>query len=73
MSLVKVKNFPSRVFAEQAQQALEQEGIPSILKSPDSGILGSFGGSLPQGVDLYVPEESAETAHEILSGLFDEI
>jgi hypothetical protein len=72
--MVMVKNFPSRVFAEEAQQTLEAEGIPSMLQSPDIGILGAGGSSsLPQGVDLLVPEEFAEKAHQILTALFDGI
>jgi hypothetical protein len=72
--MVKVKNFPDRIFAEQAQQTLEREGIPSILQSPDIGILGAGGSSsLPQGVDLFVSEEFAEKARAILTALFDGI
>ena len=72
--MVKVKNFPNRIFAEQAQQSLESEGIPSMLQSPDIGILGAGGSSsLPQGVDLYVDEEHAEKAQQILTALFDSI
>jgi hypothetical protein len=72
--VVKVKNFPDRIFAEQAQQTLEREGIPSILQSPDIGILGAGGSStLPQGVDLFVSEEFAKKAREILTALFDGI
>jgi hypothetical protein len=72
--MIKVKNFPDRIFAEQAQQTLEREGIPSILQSPDIGFLGAGGSSsLPQGVDLLVSEEFAEKAHEILTALFDGI
>ncbi len=74
MSMVKVKNFPNRIFAEQAQQSLDKEGIPSMLQSPDMGILGAgSSGSLPQGVDLYVDEEYAEKAQQILTTLFDSI
>jgi hypothetical protein len=72
--MVKVKNFPDRIFAEQAQQTLEREGIPSMLQSPDIGILGAGGSSsLPQGVDLFVSEEFAEKARQILTALFDGI
>ena len=74
MKMVRVKNFPNRMFAEQAQQSLESKDIPSILQSPDIGILGAgSNGSLPQGVDLYVPEEFAEEALKILTALFDGI
>jgi len=64
MPLLKLKNFPSRIFAEQAQQILECEGIPSVIFSPDVGITGTAGAAIPQGVDLYVPAEFAERAYE---------
>lgn len=74
MALVKIKNFPNRMFAEQAQQCLEQEEIPSVIQSPDAGILGAGGVcDLPQGADLYVTEECAEEARQMLFSLFDGI
>ncbi|MFZ5898186.1 MAG: hypothetical protein ACOYU7_03225 [Bacillota bacterium] len=71
MSLVKVKNFPSRMFAEQAREMLEREGIPAVIKSPDAGILGTTGSWVVQGADLYVPEEFAERAYELVTVIFD--
>lgn len=71
--MVKIKNFPNRVFAEQAQQSLEAEGIPSMLQSSDIGMFGPGIGTTPQGVDLYVPEQFAEKALKILTALFDGI
>jgi hypothetical protein len=73
MSLSKVKNFPNRMFAEQAQQILEREGIPSVILSPDVGITGTSGAVIPQGVDLYVPEELAEKARQLVWALFNGI
>ncbi|MEW6171813.1 MAG: hypothetical protein AB1510_01920 [Bacillota bacterium] len=73
MSLVKIKNFPSRLFAEQAQQVLEREGVPSIVHSPDVGITGTPGASIPQGVDLYVPKKFAVKARMLISALFNGI
>jgi hypothetical protein len=72
MALVKVKNFPDRMYAERAQQTLNEEGIASIVQAPDAGILGAGGvAGLPQGADLYVEEEDAEEARRMLSELFD--
>jgi hypothetical protein len=72
MSLVQVKNFPDRMYAERAQQTLEQEGIHSIIQSMDTGVLGAGGvGGLIQGVDLWVDEEDAERVKEILTDVFD--
>jgi len=72
MALVKVKNFPDRMYAERAQQTLESEGIASVVQSVDAGILGAGGAAgLPQGADLYVEEENAEEARRVLQELFD--
>ena len=74
MGLIKVKNFPDRLYAERAQQSLESEGIGSVIQSVDAGILGAGGAAgLPQGADLYVEEEYAEEAGELLAELFDGI
>ncbi|HUI63419.1 MAG TPA: DUF2007 domain-containing protein [Bacteroidota bacterium] len=72
MQLVKVKNFPDRLYAERARQSLDMEGIPALIQSIDIGILGAGGVvGLPQGVDLLVPAEFEERARELLSDLFD--
>ena len=72
MDLVKVKNFPDRLYAERARQSLDQEGIPALIQSIDVGILGAGGVvGFPQGVDLLVPGEYAERARELLSDLFN--
>ncbi len=74
MALVKLKNFPDRIFAERAQQSLEHEQIPSIIQSPDAGFTGAGGiWAGPQGADLYVEEEHVDRAREILEALFDGI
>ena len=74
MKLVKIKNFPDRMFAERARQSLDAEGIPSIIQSIDAGVLGAGGAmGLPQGADLYVPSEFVGRASELLNDLFDGI
>ena len=74
MALVKVKNFPDRMFAERAQQTLEREGIHSIIQSPDAGFIGAGGvWSGPQGADLYVDDVDVKRARELLESLFDGI
>jgi hypothetical protein len=70
--LVKIKNFPDRIYAERARQTLESEGIPSLIQSIDIGFLGAGGvAGFPQGVDLYVPSDDADRAREILDVMFD--
>jgi len=72
MDLVKVKNFPDRMYAERARQTLDVEGIPSIIQSVDAGFLGAGGAlGLPQGADLYVPGEFVERPRELLNDVFD--
>ena len=72
MDIVKVKNFPDRMYAERARQTLDVEGIPSIIQSVDAGFLGAGGAlGLPQGADLYVPVEFVERARELLNDVFD--
>jgi hypothetical protein len=77
-NLILIKNFPNRLFAEMAQQTLDAEGIASIAKAPDYGIIGSgVGGGndifMGQGVDLYVSEEDAQRAEEIVRTEYDGI
>ena len=72
MKLVKVKNFPDRMYAERARQSLDAEGIPSIIQSVDAGFLGAGGAfGLPQGADLYVPAEDVRRASELINDIFD--
>jgi hypothetical protein len=74
MDLVKIKNFPDRMYAERARQSLDAEGIPSIIQSVDAGFLGAGGAlGLPQGADLYVPSEFRGRAAELINDLFDGI
>ena len=71
-SLVKIKNFPNRMYAERARQTLDVEGIPSLIQSVEAGFLGAGGSAgFPQGADLYVQPEEADRAREILEELFD--
>lgn len=68
-----IKNFPDRAFAEQAKEILLSDDIPSVLKSPDAGILGTTNASMAQGVNLYVEERFALRAAELLNALFNGI
>ncbi len=72
MSLVLIKNFPDRMYADRAQQTLRQEGIESVIQSPDAGIFGAGSmASTPRGVDLYVESDRAEEAKALLNDVFD--
>ncbi|MGD9898528.1 MAG: hypothetical protein AB7T22_05320 [Calditrichaceae bacterium] len=72
-SMILIKNFPNRAFAEQARDILERDGIICILKSPDVGIIGTSSSSMLYGVDLYVEEQNKEQAYNLLNALFDGI
>lgn len=68
-----IKNFPNWAFAEQAKEVLLHNDIPSVLKSPDTGMLGTTTASMAQGVNLYVEEEYSQRAAELLNALFNGI
>jgi len=71
--MILVKNFPNRGFAEQAKELLLNQDIPCVLKSPDTGILGTTTASLNSGVNLYVEEKNNSRAAELLNALFNGI
>jgi hypothetical protein len=73
MKLTKVKNFADRMTAEQAQLRLREQGIECLIQSISPGVIGTFGGTLPQGADLYVREDQAENARRILADLFGDV
>lgn len=73
MRLKKVKNFPSRMIAEQAQDYLRLNGIEGIIQSPDVGIFGASGSTLPQGADLYVLECDYEPAYNLIFNTYNGI
>ncbi|MDY6842794.1 MAG: DUF2007 domain-containing protein [Thermodesulfobacteriota bacterium] len=68
-----VKNFPNRIWAEQARDLLEKEGVFSVICGDDIGILGTTGGAVPMGVSLRVQEEDYERASHLISALYDGI
>lgn len=73
MKLIKVKNFPDRMTAEQAQLRLKEEGIECLIQSQAVGMFGSFGVGTPVGVDLYVREELEKQARKILDDLIGDV
>ncbi|MBI5027213.1 MAG: DUF2007 domain-containing protein [Nitrospirae bacterium] len=73
---VQVKNFPSRLFAEQAKELLENNGIISIIKGEDIGMVGpgvGFGTSWPHGINLWVPEDDYQDAKILIETFFNNI
>jgi putative signal transducing protein len=73
--MILIKNFTNRMYAEQAKEMLEQEGIPSLIQSQFTGMVGMDStGTLEasSGVDLYVSEESLSRAKELMEMYFGE-
>ena len=74
MKFIPFRSFPSRLYAEMLQKALEKEGIPSLIKSNDIGImLGSYSTISPVEVMLWVAEEGFEKAEKIANEMLDHI
>ena len=60
---VVVARFHDRAQAEMAAELLEQEGIPSVIQSPE----GMWLGPMPQGAALLVREDQQSQARAILA------
>ncbi len=74
---VYLRNLPSRVYAGMLQEALENEGIHSMIKenTPDYalGFAGLFYHLAGGGVDIWVPEKDLKRAKEIADQMLDHI
>lgn len=70
---VKIRLLPGRLYGEQMQDILKQEGIPSLLKGDDVGIFGPGAGSgfSVLGVTLWVPGEFEVKARELVEAYLD--
>jgi hypothetical protein len=68
------RSFPSRLYAEMLQKALQDEGIPSLIKSDDIGImLGSYSTISPVEVMVWIPEEDFERCEKIADEMLNHI
>ena len=71
MEFRKVGHFNSRLEAEAIGHALDQYGIPYIVRSEDLGIFGpGHTGATPQGASLWVPDEDLPEVKRLLTCLF---
>lgn len=68
-SLVSVGSAPNEAIAKIWMQILEDSGIRSVIQGgrPVSGLLGDFSLNMPY--DIYVREQEAEQAADILESL----
>lgn len=68
------RSYPSRLYAEMLREALEKEGIPSLIKSNDIGImLGSYSTISPVEVMVWVPEKDLKRCKKIADEMLDHI
>jgi hypothetical protein len=68
------RSLPSRLYAEMLKEALENEGIPSIIKGDDVAItLGSYSTTSPVEVTIWVPEEDLGRCEKIADEMLDHI
>jgi len=71
---VPLRSLPSRLYAEMLQEALKKEGISSIIKGDDVGImLGSYSTTSPVKVTIWVPEGEVDRCAEIANQMLDHI
>jgi hypothetical protein len=71
---VPLRSLPSRLYAEMLQEALKKEGIPSIIKGDDVGImLGSYSTTSPVTITIWVRERDVEKCEEIADQMLDHI
>jgi hypothetical protein len=76
---VPFRTLPSRLYAEMLKEALENEGIPSIIKEdviggiPYAITLGSYGTTSPTGATVWVQEKNLERAEQIADQMLDHI
>jgi hypothetical protein len=67
---IKAQEFGTRHEAEMARARLESALIPSAIKADDAGIFGhAIQGTVPNGVELFVPRELLSAAKDLLDPL----
>ncbi len=71
LNYVPLRSLPSRLYAEMLQEALENEGIRSMIKGEDE-ILGPLGAVPQRGVTIWVQEQGSGRAEEIANQMMDQ-
>jgi hypothetical protein len=70
---IPLQSLPSRLYAQMLQEALENEGIPSLIKG-DEAVFRATTSHLPVSkAMIWVREEDQEKAQEIAEQMFDHI
>ena len=66
--------FPSIVYAEMVKEALENRGIPCLMKSDMlTSAYGSKGGGVFSRVKIYVPEDRLKECDEVMNQMLNHI
>ena len=72
---VPLPDLPGRVYAEMVREVLEQNGIPSYIRS--DGVSDGYGvvgtGPISKGFQLFVPESAVEFCLQIRNEMLDHI
>lgn len=64
---IKLATFGSGLEADIARARLEEAEIPVLLRGEQTGAFGpSFLGSVPGGIDIYVPSPELQHARDLL-------
>jgi hypothetical protein len=76
-NLVRLRNFPSSVYAYMLQGALENEGINAVIKDENKqAVPVNYNGSLNHAgkrVTVWVPKKDYHTCKEITDQMFDDV
>ena len=71
---VLLHTFPSIVYAEMVKEALENRGIPCLMKSDMlTSAYGSKGGGVFSRIRIFVPEDRLEESDTIMDQMLDHI
>lgn len=71
---VPLRNMPSRMYAQMLQEALKNEGIPSMIKGDEGIPLRTTTMHIPVSrITIWVPQKDAEKANGIADWMFDHI
>jgi hypothetical protein len=73
-NFVPLRNLPSRMYAQMLKEALENEGIASMIKGDEGIPLRTTTIHIPVSkITIWVPEKDLERAEEIADQMLDHI
>jgi hypothetical protein len=74
-NFVPLRNLPSRTYARMLQEALKNEGIPSMIKGdlPFITATAYIPGDMGSPVTIWVPKKNIARAEEIADQMLDHI